>query len=106
MPLPIRLYYFLWNYILGAVKVACVRNPPEARHLFSIRLILLRLLMYKIQTLNTIDALGLNQFPRQLYEVASDMASPDAILVRSTSLHDKELPPSVKVVARAGAGVN
>ncbi|HVV68837.1 MAG TPA: phosphoglycerate dehydrogenase [Gammaproteobacteria bacterium] len=62
--------------------------------------------MYKIQTLNTIDALGLNQFPRQLYEVSSDLTNPDAILVRSASLHDKELPESVKVIARAGAGVN
>lgn len=62
--------------------------------------------MYKVQTLNTIDVMGLNQFPRQLYEVASDLINPDAILVRSTSLHDRELPESVKVIARAGAGVN
>lgn len=62
--------------------------------------------MYKIQTLNTIDALGLKQFPRERYEVANDVAHPDAILLRSTSLHDKELPASLEVVVRAGAGVN
>ena len=62
--------------------------------------------MYKIQTLNTIDAVGLNQLPHELYEVAGDIPHPDAILVRSASLHDMTLPKSVKVVARAGAGVN
>ncbi len=62
--------------------------------------------MYKIQTLNTIDILGLKQFPQQLYEVASQVADPDALLVRSASLHEKPMPQNVKVVARAGAGVN
>jgi D-3-phosphoglycerate dehydrogenase len=62
--------------------------------------------MYKIQTLNTIDPIGLKQFPKDLYEIANDLVNPDAILVRSSSLHDKELPSSVKVVVRAGAGVN
>lgn len=62
--------------------------------------------MFKIQTLNTIAAVGLNQFPRDLYEVASETPHPDAILVRSQSLHDKVLQDSVKAVGRAGAGVN
>jgi len=34
------------------------------------------------------------------------METPDAILVRSTSLLDEELPSSLKCIARAGAGVN
>jgi len=62
--------------------------------------------MYKIQTLNPIDAQGLAQFPSTLYTVANDLSDPDAILLRSAVLHDKELPASVKVIARAGAGVN
>ncbi len=62
--------------------------------------------MYKIQTLNAIDPLGLNQFPQPLYAIANDLADPDAILLRSASLHDRNLPTSVKVIARAGAGVN
>ncbi|MCR5725045.1 MAG: phosphoglycerate dehydrogenase [Treponema sp.] len=62
--------------------------------------------MYKIQTLNKISAVGLENFPRDDYEVASDINNADAILVRSAEMHDMALPESVKAVARAGAGVN
>lgn len=62
--------------------------------------------MYKIQTLNKISAVGLEHFPRDDYEVASDINNADAILVRSQDMHGMTLPASVKAVARAGAGVN
>lgn len=62
--------------------------------------------MFKIQTLNTIAPVGLNEFPRELYEVASEIQEPDAILVRSQNMHDMTISDSVKVVGRAGAGVN
>lgn len=62
--------------------------------------------MFKIQTLNTIAPAGLNQFPRELYEVASEMHAPDAILVRSHVMHDMTISDTVKVIGRAGAGVN
>jgi D-3-phosphoglycerate dehydrogenase len=62
--------------------------------------------MFKIQTLNPIAAAGLNQFPRELYEVASQMTGPDAILLRSHLLLESEIPHSVKAVGRAGAGTN
>lgn len=62
--------------------------------------------MFKIQTLNSIAPIGLNQFPRELYEVSSDMHQPDAILVRSHSMHDMLIPTTVKAVGRAGAGLN
>jgi len=62
--------------------------------------------MYKIQTLNAISAVGLDQFPHDLYEVASDIQGPDALLVRSHKIHDQDVPQSVKVIGRAGAGVN
>lgn len=62
--------------------------------------------MFKIQTLNKIAAVGLNHFPRELYEVATEIQYPDAILVRSHSMHDLNIPSSVKVIGRAGAGVN
>lgn len=62
--------------------------------------------MFKIQTLNTIASVGLNQFPRELYEVASEIQHPDGILVRSQNMHDIALPDSIKVIGRAGAGVN
>jgi D-3-phosphoglycerate dehydrogenase len=62
--------------------------------------------MYKIQTLNKIDQEGLQVFPASTYEIASEVANPDAIVLRSFSMHDMEIPNSVKAIARAGAGVN
>jgi D-3-phosphoglycerate dehydrogenase len=62
--------------------------------------------MRKILTLNNISPLGLEHFPRDSYEVASEIQHPDAILLRSCKMHDMELPPSVKAIGRAGAGVN
>ncbi|WP_294429449.1 phosphoglycerate dehydrogenase [uncultured Treponema sp.] len=62
--------------------------------------------MYKIQTLNKISAIGLENFPRDDYEIATDINNPDAILVRSAEMHGMELGESVKAVGRAGAGVN
>ena len=62
--------------------------------------------MYKIQTLNPIDPQGLAQFPPALYTIANEIVDPDAILLRSAVLHDKELSHNIKIIARAGAGVN
>jgi D-3-phosphoglycerate dehydrogenase len=62
--------------------------------------------MFKIQTLNPIAPIGLNQFPRDDYEVASELHHPDAILVRSHVMHDMTIADSVKAIGRAGAGVN
>ena len=62
--------------------------------------------MFKIQTLNKIDQEGLQLFPLSNYEIASELPNPDAILLRSFSMHEMELPGSLKAVARAGAGVN
>jgi len=62
--------------------------------------------MHKIQILNTIDPMGLAQFPKEYYEISENITHPDAILLRSASLHSLSIPDSVKVIARAGAGVN
>lgn len=62
--------------------------------------------MFKIQTLNSIATMGLNLFPSDLYEVSSKIKHPDAILVRSMNLHDMTFMSSVKVIGRAGVGVN
>lgn len=62
--------------------------------------------MYKIQTLNKIDQEGLQVFPASNYEIAGEVAHPDAIVLRSFSMHDMEIPDSVRAIARAGAGVN
>ncbi len=62
--------------------------------------------MYRILTLNNLSARGLERLPRERFQVGPDVASPDAILVRSADMHALELPPSVLAVGRAGAGVN
>jgi D-3-phosphoglycerate dehydrogenase len=62
--------------------------------------------MKKILTLNNISPAGLEHFPRDTYEVASEMQHPDAILLRSFNMHDMDVPDSVKAIGRAGAGVN
>jgi D-3-phosphoglycerate dehydrogenase len=62
--------------------------------------------MFKIKTYNAISVKGLNRFPRENYEVASDIGLPDAYILRSHKLHGEALPESVKAVARAGAGTN
>ena len=62
--------------------------------------------MYKILTLNNISPAGLEHFPREAYEVASEIRHPDAILLRSFNMHEMEIPASVKAIGRAGAGVN
>lgn len=62
--------------------------------------------MHKILTLNNISPVGLDRFPRNSYEVASEIVRPDAIMLRSFKMHDMELPVSLQAVGRAGAGVN
>ena len=62
--------------------------------------------MYKILTLNHIAVAGLRRLPRERYEVASEIAHPDAIILRSHNMHDMNIPESVAIVGRAGAGVN
>ena len=62
--------------------------------------------MYQILTLNKISPIGLEKFDRSKYVWGEEIASPDAVMVRSASMHDMDLPGSVLAVARAGAGVN
>lgn len=61
---------------------------------------------FKIQTLNNIAVSGLRRLPRERYEIASEIARPDGILVRSHNMHEMDLPDSLLAVARAGAGTN
>lgn len=62
--------------------------------------------MFRIRTYNHIAAGGLACFPAGEYEVGAEIAEPDAILLRSHSLHGEPVPGSLVAVARAGAGVN
>ncbi len=61
--------------------------------------------MAKIQLLNKISPIGLNQFTAD-YEIGDAVTAPDAIMVRSAAMHDMEFGPELKAIARAGAGVN
>ena len=63
-------------------------------------------MVFKIQTRNKISPVGLDEFGRDDYEVASEIPGPDALLLRSYKLPLEEIGPTVKAVARAGAGVN
>lgn len=62
--------------------------------------------MYKIQTLDKISSKGLELFSREDYEVASEIKHPDAIVLRSFSMHGMKLPEPLLAIARAGAGTN
>ena len=62
--------------------------------------------MFKILKLNQIAATGLEVFPKDRYEIASEFSQPDAILVRSATIGADKLPETVRAIARAGAGVN
>jgi len=62
--------------------------------------------MFKILTKNQISAKGLERFPLDRYEVASDISAPQAIMVRSTPIKPEDIPSSLLAIARAGAGVD
>lgn len=59
----------------------------------------------KILTLNAISAKGLARLPAH-YTVGGDVVDADGILVRSTNMHEMDIPASVRAIARAGAGTN
>jgi D-3-phosphoglycerate dehydrogenase len=61
--------------------------------------------MYQYYCLNPIADKGLDLFGEN-YKQTDAMEQADAILVRSAKMHDMDLPDSVKVIGRAGAGVN
>ncbi|MBD5146752.1 MAG: 3-phosphoglycerate dehydrogenase [Ruminococcus sp.] len=62
--------------------------------------------MFNIQTLNKISKYGTDNFDTAKYNVADEVANPDAIMVRSAAMHDMEFAPNMLAIARAGAGVN
>ena len=61
--------------------------------------------MYQYHCLNPIAGVGLEQFTED-YTAVDQMEDADAVLVRSAAMHDLELHRNLKVIARAGAGVN
>lgn len=61
--------------------------------------------MYRYNCLNPIAPVGLELFSGD-YEKTERIKDAEAVLVRSASMHDMELPGTLAAVARAGAGVN
>ena len=61
--------------------------------------------MAKINCLNPIAKCGTDLFDAS-YEMTDNLNEADAVLVRSASMHELEVPESLIAVARAGAGVN
>lgn len=61
--------------------------------------------MYKYHCLNPISDVGLERLTEE-YVPVSTMEKADAVLVRSTVMHNMEFSPKLKAIARAGAGVN
>lgn len=61
--------------------------------------------MFNYTCLNPIAGVGLDLLSDE-YNKVDDIKDAQAVLVRSAAMHDMELPKSLEVVARAGAGVN
>jgi D-3-phosphoglycerate dehydrogenase len=61
---------------------------------------------FRILVLNKISQGGLQRLPAGSYTVGSDLAQPDAVLVRSADMHGQEIAATVKAIGRAGAGTN
>ncbi len=62
--------------------------------------------MFKIQTLNAISPIIHDALSAGTYTVSDKEPTPDAVLVRSASMHELPLAQSLLAIARAGAGVN
>ncbi len=62
--------------------------------------------MKNILCLNKIAAIGTDKLDRGEYNVGTEVANPDAIMVRSAAMHDMTFGPELQAIARAGAGVN
>ena len=61
--------------------------------------------MYHVHYLNKISPKGTALWTDE-YQTADALETADAVLVRSASMHEMELPENLLAVARAGAGVN
>lgn len=61
--------------------------------------------MRNIHCLNAISKYGTDFFTDD-YQLTKELTEAEAILVRSASMHEMELPEGLLTVARAGAGVN
>src|SRR5258705_13752599 len=60
---------------------------------------------FRVRTYDAISPVGLRRFSAD-YTVAADAEQPDAIMLRSFSLHNQTIDETVLPIGRAGAGVN
>jgi len=59
--------------------------------------------VYKIQDIEQNSTLGLELFPRENYEIASEIMKPDGANRAQLDMHEMPMPESLKVIARAAA---
>ena len=62
--------------------------------------------MKNIQLLNKIAKVGTDKLDANLYNIGTDVAAPEGIMVRSANMLDMDFNPELLAIARAGAGVN
>lgn len=62
--------------------------------------------MFNILTLNKISKNGLDRLDGSKFTCSDSVENPDAVLVRSASMHETEFSEKTVAIARAGAGVN
>ena len=61
---------------------------------------------FKVKTYNAIAETGISLLKESDFSVSETEDSPDAMILRSYKLTDKDVESSIKAIARAGAGVN
>ncbi len=61
---------------------------------------------YSIKTYNAIQQKGLDIFSQYSYTISESEEASDAIVCRSVHLHNEIIHPNVKIIARAGVGIN
>lgn len=62
--------------------------------------------MFTVKLINKIAKVGTDVLSPTKYALGANVANEDAILVRSASLHEVEFSPTLRAIARCGAGVN
>ena len=62
--------------------------------------------MFRVKTHNSISEKGLEQLQEVSIEVANELDTADALLIRSYLVSLDDLQPDLQAIARAGAGTN
>ena len=62
--------------------------------------------MKNIQLLNKIAKVGTDRLDPAVYNIGTDVANPEGIMVRSANMLEMDFNPELLAIARAGAGVN